>query len=197
MTPTAPPATDPDVQRILAHAARGAARRARPALTVLVGLPGSGKSRLAAELRGRTGCVVLESDALRKLLVRRPAYSALESRRLFQAVHKAIAALLADGVSVVLDATNVAESEREPLYELADHQGARLVLVQVTAPAAVIRRRLSQRTSTDAGGSDADERVYERMRERVEEIQRPHHLVDTSQDIEPVVAAIAKEMMET
>lgn len=164
---------------------------------VLVGLPGSGKSTVAEELRARTGCVVLESDALRRLLIERPAYSSTESRRLFEAIHEAVASLLAGGVSVVLDATNVAESERAPLYDLAGRTGAKLVLVRVAAPERVIRHRLAARTKNGGGASAADEIVYERMRSRVEEIQRPYHLVDTSKEVGPVLDAIAKEMMGT
>ena len=186
-----------DVERILAQVAPAPRRSSRPALAVLVGLPGSGKSTVAEVLRARMGCVVLESDALRRLLVARPTYSSTESRRLFEAIHEAIAALLAEGVSVVLDATNVAESERAPLYDIAEQANARLVLVQVTAPEPTIRRRLAGRHENADGGSDANLDVYERMQSRVEEIQRPHHLVDTSKEVAPVLDAVAKEMMGT
>jgi len=197
MTQTAAPQAQGDVERILVQIAPAPRRSPRPALVVLVGLPGSGKSTVAEELRARTGCVVLESDALRKLLVSRPAYSSTESLRLFEAIHEAIAALLAKGASVVLDATNVAESERAPLYKIAEQANARLVLVRVTAPERVTRRRLAERHDSAEGASDADIVVFERMRERVEEIQRPHHLVDTSKDVAPVLDAVAKEMMGT
>lgn len=184
-----------DVARILAEAEPYTLHRKRPALAVLVGLPASGKSRIAEELRARTGAVVLESDALRRLLFSRRTYDAEESRRLFAAIHAAIEKLLADGVPVVLDATNLAESERAPLYEMTDRRGVRLVLVQVTAPEPVLQQRLAQREATGVSRSEADLRVFERMRSRVEAIQRPHHVVDTSQGIEPALAAIAKEML--
>ncbi len=184
-----------DVARILTEVRSYASRRKRPALTVLVGLPASGKSRVAEELRAHTGAVVLESDDLRRLLFPQRRYSAEESRRLFTAVHAATEELLTEGVSVILDATNLAEAERAPLYDIATRQGATLVLVQVTAPAPVVRRRLARRDVTGVSRSEADVRVYERMRSREEEIQRPHHVVDTSHEIEPVLAAIAKEMI--
>jgi predicted kinase len=164
---------------------------------VLAGLPGSGKSTVAEGLRSRTGCVVLESDAIRALLFKRPDYSADESRRLFAAIHEAIAALLADGASAVLDATNVAESERAPLYEIAERAGARLILLQVTAPDREVRRRLGLREANGGGASTANEIVYERMRSRVEAMQRPHRLVDTSKETGPVLDAVAKEMRAT
>ena len=185
-----------DVDQILAHVRPGASHRKRPALAVLVGLPASGKSRVAGELRARTGAVVLESDTLRRLLFPRRTYSAEESQRLFAAIHEAAAELLAEGVSVVVDATNLAEAEREPLYEIAERQGARLVLVLVKAPDPLARRRLVRRELTGVSRSEADLRIYERMRGRLEGLQRPHHVVDTSQEMEPTLAAIATEMMK-
>jgi predicted kinase len=164
---------------------------------VLAGLPATGKTRIAEELRARTGAVVLESDELRRLLFRRRSYSTGESRRLFAAVHQAIERLLAEGVSVVLDATNVAETERSPLYEVASRHDARLVLVQVTAPPSLVERRLADRRASGEGHSEAGLRVYEHMRWREEEIARPHHIIDTSKPIDRAVAAIAKEMMQS
>ncbi len=182
--------------RILDTVRAQTSRRKRPALAVLVGLPASGKSRVAERLRARTGAVVLESDALRRLLFQRRTYSAVESERLFGAIHAAIERLLADGVSVIFDATNLAEAERRPLYEIAEQRGAGLALVHVVAPEPLARRRLARREAAGPGNSEAGLRVYERMRPKVEEIARPHRVVDTSRDIRGAVAAIAKEMLE-
>ena len=183
---------DEDVERIIAAVRRRVAPRERPVLTVLVGLPATGKTRVAAELQARTSAVVLESDELRRLLFRQRTYSPLESRRLFAAIHEATERLLAEGVSVILDATNVAEAERRPLYKMTERHGARLVLVRVSAPPALVRRRLARRSA----GDQADVHVYERMRARLEPVGRPHHVVNTSQSTRAAVAAIAKEMMK-
>ena len=196
MIATRAPARHEDVERILAAVGASASRPAggRPALTVLVGLPASGKSHVAEELSRRTGALVLESDALRRLLFTRPSYSAAENQRLFGAIHGAIDELLSDGAAVVLDATNLTEAQRAPLYQIAERCDAKLILVQVTAPHALVRRRMARREATGVGRSEADLAVYECMRSRLEEVQRQHHVVDTSQDIQAALAAIAKEM---
>jgi len=67
--------SDTAVERILASVEVPARRRKRPALTVLAGLPATGKTHIAEELRSRTGAVMLESDGLRRLLFRRRSYS--------------------------------------------------------------------------------------------------------------------------
>jgi predicted kinase len=185
-----------DVARILEGVEPAPLKARRPALLVLVGLPATGKTRIASELRRRTGAVVLESDAIRSLLVRQRRYTPPENRRLFAAIHGAIDALLADGVSVILDATNVAEVERKPLYAMAGQRDAKLILVHVTAPDGVARERLERRRN-EKSQSEADLRVYERMQSRVEEVRRPHHVIDTSGEIEPALRALAKEMMDS
>ncbi len=197
MIETEIPARREDVRRILAAVRPGASRAGRATLTVLVGLPASGKSWVADELRARTGAVVLESDALRRLLFPRPTHAAVESQRLFAAIHDVIDQRLARGVPVVLDATNLIEAERAPLYEIAARHRATLILVHVTASDTLIRRRLARREADGEGYSDADTLVYERMRSRTDKIQRPHHVVDTSQALEQALTAIAKEMITT
>jgi predicted kinase len=186
-----------DIERILRRVWPLPAVRRRPALVVLVGLPGTGKSRFAEALRKRSGAVVLESDDLRKRLVGEPTYSAEESRRLFDTIHGAIDRLLGAGAAVVLDATNLAEREREPLYAIAEQRGARLVLARLVAPGSVVRERLAGRPGDADSRSDADIEVYRRMRFREEEIRRPHYVVDTSRDIEPVLAKIVGEIEDS
>ena len=59
----------------------------KPALIVVSGLPGTGKSYFCRKLAERLPVITLESDALRKTLFTSPTYSLLESSRLFQAIH--------------------------------------------------------------------------------------------------------------
>ncbi len=162
---------------------------------MLIGLPATGKTHLANEFSRRTGAVVLESDAIRRLLFRERNYARAENRRLFAAIHGAIEKLLMDGTPVIFDATNLAESERTPLYQMAEQHGAGLILVHVIAPKDIVRERVERRSAGGLSHSEADLAVYERMQSRVEEIRRPHHVIDTSEDIEPALDALTKEMM--
>ncbi len=166
----------------------------KPALIAISGLPGTGKSYVATRLAERTNSVVLESDALRKDLFSAPSYSAEESTRLFRAINQLAEELLQRGVRVVIDSTNLTEHDREYLYHIAEHARVKLVLVKVTAPAELVRRRLARRPN-EPTRSDADWAVYERMASAVEEIQRNHYTVDTSQDVTPVVDKIVEEAL--
>lgn len=162
----------------------------------MVGLPGSGKSYFTRRLMESTPLVWVESDRLRKLLFGQPSYSAEESQRLFGAIHQVVRRLLASGRSVVLDATNLRERNRQRLYEIADEQGAKLLLVRLWAPAAVIKKRLEQRQqeAQREDHSEAGYEVYQRMRRRVDAIRRPHLRVNTAADTEPAIQRLMREI---
>ncbi len=168
----------------------------KPAFIVVSGLPGTGKSYFCTKLAERLRFVVLESDALRKTLFPSPGYSPEESARLFRALHRLIEGLLRKGVSLILDATNLSERNRERLYNIAERLEAKLVLVRVEAPPEVVYARLKARVGgADApGNSDADWSVYQKMKPTVERIRRNHYAVDTSRDITSVLDKIVREV---
>lgn len=167
---------------------------AEPVLIVVSGLPGTGKTYFCNRLAERLPSVVLESDVLRKTLFSPPSYSAKESSQLFRAIHQLIQRLLAKGIPLILDATNLSERNREYLYSIADRLDAKLVLVRVEAPPEVVRQRLEARREKPENKSDADWEIYRRMKHSVQKIRRNHYAVDTSRDITPVLDKIVKEV---
>jgi predicted kinase len=173
-----------------------AGRRSQAFLVALCGLPGAGKSHFARELVHRVPMAVLSSDRLRKALVGQPKYTAGESTRLFSACHRLIEELLQEGRKVLFDATNLNEAFRQPLYDITDRLDVPLVLVHLTAPNGVIRRRLTGRANgeTNSSFSDADWLIYCRLRPMEQPIARSHYAVDTSQDITPVVEEVARRV---
>jgi len=187
-----------DASRIEEHIQPLPSARGNPALVVLSGLPGSGKSHFCSRLVSRHPMACLESDALRKALFGQPTYSAEESRRLFSACHLVLNRLLAWGIAAILDATNLREEHRQRLYHIADDHKAKLILVHLQAPPPIVHERLQARVDGPHAQdlSDAGPEVYERMRLDAEPIGRPHISVDTSADIEPAIAAIVRQMKE-
>jgi predicted kinase len=181
-----------DARRLVGVLGRLPPAEDRPAFLVVSGLPGTGKSYLCRRLAERLGYPVLESDALRKKLCRKPVYSAEESARVFRAIHELIEELICKGIPLILDATNLAERHRRVLYGIAERTGARLVLVRVVAPPEVVKSRLEARAAGEA--SDADWEVYRKLEPTAEKIRRPHFTVDTSLDITPVLDDIVSEV---
>jgi len=172
--------------------------RSSAALVVVSGLPGSGKSYFCRQLAARHPLAHLDSDALRKALVGQPTHSPEESSRLFAACHRVLDRLLGAGVSALMDATNLREVHRRQLYAIAEQHGAKLVLVSLRAPAAIVEKRLAARArrADPEDLSDAGPEVYQRMRSLDEPIARPHIVVDTSADIEPAMQTILRELEE-
>jgi len=184
-----------DVQRLSESLGQLPESVARPAFIVVSGLPGTGKSYFCSKLAERLPFIILESDALRKVLFPSPGYSSQESSRLFQACHHLIEELLKRGVPLILDATNLSERYREHLYRIADRLDVKLILVRVEAPPQVVHERLKTRQEgvDSVSKSDADWTVYQRMKPSVQHIRRNHYAVDTSRDITPVLDKIIRE----
>jgi len=138
------------------------------ALVVLMGYPGVGKSHCARLLAARLGAAQVASDQLRSRLFIAPSYSVDENATLFACVDALVDGLLAEGHRVIVDATNLLERYRSASVGAARRHGAPIVFVRVTADETEIRARLVQRRAARAADdhSDADERIYERMRDR-------------------------------
>ena len=165
-----------------------------PVLVVVSGLPGAGKSYFCQRLAQRLPLLVVETDALRRRLFGKPSYRVWEHQRLFAAVHRLLDELLGQGISLVLDATNLSEYYRERLYHIAERRGAKLILVWVEAPPEVVAERLASRARGETGdNSEADWEVYQRMKSKVQPIRRNHFPVDTSRDITPVIEKVVRE----
>lgn len=167
-------------------------------LVLMVGLPGTGKSTLSRRLAVMLGAAVLESDALRQRLFPRPRYDARENGVVFRILHAAARAQLAAGVPVIVDATNLDERARRPLYDIADEVSAKLEVVCLEAPLGEVERRLEgRRAGADPlDRSTADLSVYERMAESYERPTRPHRTIDTSDPAatEAALGAIAASL---
>lgn len=187
-----------DVDRILESVQPLPRSRAWPALVAFVGPPGTGKSTLAHELAARTPLVVLCADDIRSLLAPQPDYSFEESQRVVRATRLAAGALLEQSIGVVLDAANLTEWERQPLYGLAERHHARLVIVQVTAPMNVVLSRLQEKALQPAavGVVESPTDVYHRLAGRQEPINREHYTVDTSTDIHQFVEGLVLDLDE-
>jgi predicted kinase len=167
---------------------------AEPVLFVFSGLPGTGKSFLARRVAERVPCAIVETDFVRKTLIRQPTYAARESAFVHQVAQQVIRRLLEYGSRVIYDATNLAEWHRERAYRLAEQTRAKLVVVRTVAPEDVIRARLAERFTArhPLDYSEADWPVVELLRAELEPIRRPHIVVDTTGDIDQAVSQILR-----
>lgn len=111
-----------------------------PTLTLLCGIPGSGKSFLTGRLDGKT----VSTDALRKFLWGNE--SVVEHDRLvFDIAKTIIDYLLSKKISAVLDATNLKKIRRRAVIEIARRYKARVVVIWVDCPLEVALARNAAR----------------------------------------------------
>jgi predicted kinase len=138
----------------------------RPALIVVMGLPGVGKSHCARLLCARLGAAHVASDELRSRLFIAASYADDENRAVFAAASALVDALLGDGHRVLVDATNLIARNRAGTVDAARRRGVPVTFVRVTAPDDDARERLASRRAARAAGdhSEADEPIYDRMR---------------------------------
>lgn len=129
----------------------------RVTLTLVGGLPGTGKTTLARALGDRLGAVVLSSDRIRKELAsvdpQRSAaapwgegiYTAGHTREAYSELLHQARVLLGLGESVVLDASWSSEEHRAAARALAQETASDLTEVRCEAAADLVTQRLALR----------------------------------------------------
>jgi predicted kinase len=169
----------------------------KPALILVMGLPGVGKSHCARLLCRRLGAAHVASDELRSRLFIAASYADEENRAVFAAATALVDGLLGERHRVVVDATNLVARNRAGTVEAARRRDVPVIYVRITASDEDARGRLASRRSGPAPGdhSEADERIYDRMRAQAFEPPAEGFLElvngpDLATEIDRIVAAV-------
>jgi predicted kinase len=171
---------------------------APPVLVLLVGAPGTGKSRLARRLGARLQAQVVESDRVRKQLFAEPRYTGGEHAAVYGWCHTILKSALLVGRSVIFDATNLEERVRRRVYDIVEDCDARLGIIWVTCPPAVVQERMLRRQQRldDEDVSDADWFVYLDLRRKAEPIRRPHVVINTATDYQTALEHLIAQLRD-
>ncbi|MBM5812002.1 MAG: hypothetical protein FJ191_08580 [Gammaproteobacteria bacterium] len=174
-----------------------------PALLLVLGPSGSGKSLIAGALAHRVGAALLSTDVIRKELAglppaRRAAvppgtglYDRDTTARVYARITGHAQSLLAAGHAVVLDGTFLTRALRAPLLALASHTGVPLTVIECQAPEAVIRARQQERAAQPWTASDATCAVYLEQRRQYEP---PDEVPDSSRRILDTTRSLAANL---
>lgn len=149
----------------------GAGPARGPALIVLCGQVGSGKSSVARVLADAVGGVVVASDRVRKRLAgladrERPAvaealYAPERRDAVYDAMLERAAPVLDSGRVALLDATFARAEQRARARGVAAARGVPAFLVEARCGRAVSLARLARREAADRDASDAGPAVYQ------------------------------------
>jgi uncharacterized protein len=167
------------------------AQGSSPALIVVCGLSGTGKSTVARTLQHRKGFKVINSDRVRKRLAAVPAdqhlyanygtniYSDRFSKITYDTMLAEADSLLRDGRGAILDATFKAVADRQLALALAARRRVPVLFVECIVGEDEAIRRLGRRASMHREVSDATPEIYKRQRaeyEPIREIPPRNHL---------------------
>lgn len=191
-------------RRCFQLACQYAAQGQPPLLLVTCGLVATGKSALAQALAGEMGLAVISSDQVRKELAGlspqqhryepfgRGIYSPRFTQRTYKAMGERARALLAQGRSLVLDATFARRWQREAAQRLAEQCGALFLCLECVAAPKVVRQRLAERQEDPTSLSDARWETYQAQRAIFEPLQElddwRHVVVDTGRPLAQCLA---------
>lgn len=154
--------------------AEGYTARRSPALVLMHGVSGTGKSTLTDDLVRRRGFVRLRSDVVRKQLfglapnqsshdAGLDIYTQAASERTYRRMRQWTQVALESGYSVVLDATFLRREHRRPFEALAEALGIPWHIVALQGDAGILRERVAERQRQGGDPSEADTSVLERQ----------------------------------
>ena len=139
-------------------------------LVIICGLPGTGKSFVAEIAAKKLDAALLRTDAIRKTLFPRPAYTEEEKTKVYEEMFRLAKEKLAKG-NVVLDAVFPRESLRKQALSLSKDA----IIIRTACSENTAKKRLSGKRPL----SDADYNVYLKIKEEFEPIKEKHITVNT------------------
>ncbi len=141
-------------------------RKRKPMLILMRGISGCGKSHLARLLLEAMGAICIRSDVERKRLFSLAAnersgssmhtgiYTPEANRQTLARLLELTQAVLAAGLTVIVDATFLDRTWRQPFRELADTCTLPFVIIDIHIAKEILARRVRQR---EKNGDDASE----------------------------------------
>jgi predicted kinase len=180
------------------------ARPQAPALILMHGPSGSGKSHLSGMLLKQLPAIRVRSDRERKRLASGALpdptlYSAENRHRTYRRLLDCAESVLQGGFSALIDATFLEHEERERFADLAESLSAPFLIIDCAASHETMVARINARRRQAWDPSDADAEVLERQLSEMqdltpEEIACSIRVWTDRADLENVIAALRRRL---
>ena len=188
-------------------------RSNQPAILLMHGVSGSGKSFVARRLASSLGAVQIRSDVERKRLFGlspAPAnslplpsemYGSHATRQTYLRLQTLVRDIIHAGYPVIVDAAFLRHSDRLTFASIADELAVPFVIIACSASESVLRERVSHRQSVGQDASDADMAVLEKQFAALEpidasEAQRTVAMNTAADDLASVIHAIQNQLRD-
>lgn len=139
-------------------------------MIMITGLPGTGKSTLAAAVSNAMGAHHLNTDLVREHLGKRGQYDEETKQLVYAEMLRQAEAFLRAGQGVVIDGTFYRERLREPFQRLAERMNVACRWVEIRAEDTTVRTRINR----PRAHSEADFSVYQKIKALYEPLDRAH-----------------------
>jgi hypothetical protein len=185
--------------------------RGKQMLLITAGLVGTGKSTMAESLSRSLGMTVISSDVTRKNLASIPLnehrfapfkngiYSPGFTQKTYDTMFAQAKKLLAQGQSVILDASFKKRDYRLQAKKLADEAKVDFAILECTLDESNVKKRLEQRLK-EGSVSDGRWEIYQSQKkdfDKIDEFPPENHVVlDTSQPIGIIIRKVLERLFE-
>lgn len=139
-------------------------------ITVILGLPGAGKSYLAEKVAKELNALYVNSDKIRKEGMVQVDYSEMAKISMYEEMFSSVKDATTKGQHVVLDATFYRKPLRERIMTTAKAANVPIYFIEVIASLKVIQERLKKQRKY----SDVDVKLYQQVKEQFEPLEIPH-----------------------
>lgn len=142
--------------------------RRTPALIIMHGLSGSGKSTASLALLQAAGAIRIRSDVERKRMhdvpvmkhaandVNAGIYTEPVTRKIYGLLARLAREIIAAGYPVILDGAFLKRWQRDLMRDLARELGSPFIIAALLAPESLLNQRIAQRNGSGNDASDAD-----------------------------------------
>jgi len=167
-------------------------QESQPMLIITMGLSGSGKTTLSEALAETIGAVLARSDIERKRLsglapLQRSSrekelsiYTEAKTRETYSGLLAIALTALQAGLTMIVDATFLCESDRKQFMDLAESVGSDFVILSIHAPLELLEKRVGKRAQEGSDASEAGTEVLEAQYHSIEALSPSEERVSIS-----------------